>query len=519
MEQVRTQVLIVGAGPVGLAMALELGIRGIDCIVAERRDGIVSVPKMSMVSTRNMEFCRRWGIADEVRNAVWDEERELDFVYAESLTGRELARLAIPSYRSRRDTAPSPELSCHCPQLYFDPILRRRVERQSSVKLMYEAAVESFQTAEEGVLATVSGQRSAEIACDYLVGCDGAGSLVRSRLGILLEGHGVMARSVNILFRAQRLVEQHDKGWARIYRIVDANGCWGELIPIDGKDLWRLTVFDEPGAADAPGHFLKCMFGGEFDYELLDVSGWDRRDFVASSYRCGRFFIAGDAAHQCSPTGGLGMATGIEEAVNLAWKLAAVLCGWGGPRLLDTYESERRPVALRNVALSTRAFQAIRSIPPWHEGLGNASLESWRRDLGVYSIPDHLKFQYAYHRSPICVPDGSREPLPEPQDYTPSAAPGARPPHVWLSQDESIFDRFGGDFTLLRFGEITDPNELVAALRACGAPVRLAEVHNETATRLYGARLVLIRPDGHVAWRGDHVTEPGAIADIVRGAA
>mgnify|MGYP006267063351 CR=1 FL=1 len=517
----KKQVLIVGAGPVGLALALELGIRGIPTLVVERRDGSVKIPKMSMVSTRNMEFCRRWGIADEVRNAVWDQDRELDFVYVERLAGRELARMPVPSYRTRMLTAPSPEVSCHCPQLYFDPILQRRVAREPSVALAYETVLEDFSQDSEGVTATLSdasGQRT--VRCEYLVGCDGAGSQVRAKLDISMQGLGTVARSVNIFFSSPDLVTRHKHGWARIYRFIDASGCWSELIPIDGKDLWRLTVFDDALAAKDGEQSLQRMFGGSFPFSILDVSAWDRRDFVAVAYERGRVFLAGDSAHQCSPTGGLGMATGIEEAVNLGWKLAAMLQGWGGQHLIDTYEFERRPRAVYNVALSTRAFQTIASIPPCPHGLdaSQLDLESWRKDLSIYSIPDHLKFQYTYTDSRICVPDGSSPPPSEPTTFVASAAPGSRAPHCWLGENQSILDLFSESFTLLRFSPDAVCDDLLEALKAAGVPVCTRLVLNETAALLYGAPMALIRPDGHVAWRGSRPGDAAGIAARVRGA-
>lgn len=511
-------VLIAGGGPVGLALALELGVRGVKVSLIEKRDGSVTVPKMSMVSTRNMEFCRKWGIADQVRDAVWDPDRELDFVYAESLRGRELARNKIPSYNRSRAAAPTPEVSCHCPQLYFDPILKARAAAEPTVGFAYMTSLIDFKADDEGVdclLSTQDGERKQRAR--WLVGCDGAASAVRDKLGIALEGHGVMARSVNIFFRSQDLVERHDKGWARIYRFIDQGGCWSELIPIDGEDLWRLAVFDEGKAVDEPDAMLKRMFGGMFDYEILDVSGWDRRDFVAASYGRGRVYIAGDAAHQCSPTGGLGMATGIEEAVNLGWKLAAMAQGWGGEALLETYETERRPIAQRNVSLSTRAFRAITSIPPLVADSGE-NARDWRGDLGVYSIPDFVKFQYSYAPSPICPTDGSPPPNQEPASFIPSAAPGSRAPHIWLEDGGSILDLFGLGFTLLRFAADADAEPLETAAQRVGLPLTTRTVTNEGAAQLYQRKLVLVRPDGHVAWRGDEASGAGAVIDAVRGA-
>ena len=526
MTQDTIPVLIAGAGPVGLALALELGLRDIECLVVEKRDGKLHVPKMSAVSTRNMELCRRWGIAKEVRHAVWPSGKQLDFVYVENLRGRELGRFRNPVYGARDPKAVGPETSCHCPQIFFDPILAARVKKQKSVRFAYDTEVLRFGQDADGVtvaIAGLDGERR-EVRAKYLVGCDGASGLVRDALGLKLEGLGVVANSVNIYFRSAELPTLHDKGWARIYRLIDEDGCWSELIPIDGKELWRLSIFDDQRGLSRPGEFLERAFGGGFPFEIINVSGWERRDFVAEDYRDGRVFIAGDAAHQCSPTGGLGMATGIEDAVNLAWKLGAVLRGWGGPRLLDSYAAERRPVARRNVDLSTRSYLAVETIPPWKHGSDPASykgeLDSWRDNLGRYTVPDHVKMQYTYEDSPISALDGTPRDDPEPPSFIHSARPGSRAPHAWLDDGRSTHDLFDEGFTLLRIGEAApDAGPLVAVARAAGVPIREVAVREAVVLERYKQPLVLVRPDGHVAWRAAACpADPSAVVDRIRGA-
>jgi 2-polyprenyl-6-methoxyphenol hydroxylase-like FAD-dependent oxidoreductase len=494
--RVDTDVLIVGAGPVGLATGLELGLHGVSCLLIDRREESMNVPKTTMVSARNMEFCRRWGIAPHVRNKVWDEDRQLDLVYCESLTGAEIARARTPCYREQRRSAPSPEVSTHCPQLYFDPILKERVGRENTVSSLYGAQLLDFAQDDEGVHATLLRKGATiNLRCRYLIACDGAAGVVREQLGVELEGRGDLARSVNVFFEHPDLVARHDKGWARIYRMIDETGCWSELIPIDGDRLWRLTVFDEPGAPPPAQDYLTRAFGAALQARVIDMSVWKRRDYVARAYRRGRVFLAGDCAHQCSPTSGLGMATGLEDAVNLAWKIAAALQGWGGPGLLQTYETERRPIGLRNVALSTQAFDAIRAIPP--RGV-NENGRSWRDDLAKYSTPEFVKLHYVYDGSSIGLPDAQDERAAA----APFAQPGARAPHVWLAPERSALDLFGPQFTLLALEDGADPAALLEALARRGAPVRVARVASPEMTHVYGCALALVRPDGHVAWRG-----------------
>jgi 2-polyprenyl-6-methoxyphenol hydroxylase-like FAD-dependent oxidoreductase len=444
-----TSVVIAGAGPVGLGLACELGLRGIDCLLVEKRDGSVSVPKQSMVSARNMEFCRRWGVADAVRNAVWPQTHPRDFVYLDNLRGRELLRVKVPSYGRRDKRDFTPEAPCPCPQIYFDPILMARVKTFPNVKVHTNTALESFRQDDAGVavrLTDLATGASKSVVARYLVGCDGPAGTVRETLKIGLGGLGIVAVSVNIFFRSAELASFHDKGWARFYRLIDERGCWSELIPIDGKELWRLTVFDAPASAADPDTLLRKMAGAAFPHDILSVSKWERRDFVAQSFGQGRVMIAGDAAHECSPTGGIGMHTGLEEVVNLGWKLAAMIEGWGGPALLASYGSERLPIARRNVELATRAFLAIASIP----GLSDVDATDWRATPNWLSIPEHLKIQYCYEGSPICIPDGTPAPDAEPPRFVPSTRPGARAPHAWLADGSSLLDLFGNGFALLR---------------------------------------------------------------------
>jgi 2-polyprenyl-6-methoxyphenol hydroxylase-like FAD-dependent oxidoreductase len=516
-----TSVIIAGAGPVGLGLACELGLRGVDCVLVEKRDGAITVPKQSMVSARNMEFCRRWGVAQAVRNAVWPESHPRDFVYLASMRGRELMRVKVPAYMQRDPRDFTPEVACPCPQIYFDPVLAKRARSLPSVTMRYGTLLDIFRQDTDGVTAELtdlgSGKRQV-LRASYLVGCDGPSGFVRESLGIGLGGLGVVAHSLNIFFRSSELATTHDKGWARFYRVIDETGCWAELIPIDGKELWRLTVFNRPASAEEPAVLLRKLAGGDFSYELLNVSPWERRDFVAEGYGRGRVFIAGDSAHECSPTGGIGMHTGLEEAVNLGWKLAAVLQGWGGPALLASYEAERRPIAVRNVELATRSFRAIASIPGWREA---DTLPDWPSHPPPWlSVPEHFKLLYSYEHSPICISDGTPAPDPEPPRFVPTTRPGTRAPHAWLTDGRSTLDLFGDAFTLLRLGA-QPPNAppLADAAKARGVPLRDIAIAEPDIATIYETKLVLVRPDGHVAWRADaSPADAGAIIDCVRGA-
>ena len=520
-QQDETKVLIAGAGPVGLSLAIELGLRGIACVIVERGDGKLRVPRMSSVSARGMEFCRRWGIADKVRYAVWSRTHPFDFVYVSTMVGEELARLRIPSYSEREGKLDfSPEGAATCPQIYFDPILAEKANSIPLVTILYETRLVSFDRDESGVRARVIDTESGEeriVSADYLVGCDGAGSVVRRQLDIPLDGPGQIATSVNVFFRSPEFARMHEKGWARFFRFFDQDGCWSEAIAIDGKELWRLSVFHDPDPDLTGVSYLRKLAGRDFSFEILDVSPWERRDYLARAYRDGCVLIAGDAAHEMSPTGGSGMHTGICEAVNLAWKLAALYDGWGGERLLDSYEAECRPIARNYVELSTNSFNAIAALPGVNDFADVVAADSGL--LKRLSSPEQLRAQFCYEESPICVSDGSL-PLDGGARLEPSARPGTRAPHCWIAEGQSMHDLFGDGFALIRFGS---PETNIDALRAAASsramPLEVVDIDHVEAATIYEKPLVLVRPDGHIAWRGDILPDdPQALVDLVRGA-
>jgi hypothetical protein len=428
----------------------------------------------------------------------------------------------MPSFAQRDPRDYTPEAPCPCPQIYFDPVLVERVKTFPSVALHYNTSLGTFTQDDDGVavqLTDLTTNVTRTVPARYLVGCDGPAGVIRAQLGIGLEGLGVVAHSVNLFFRSAALPAFHDKGWARFYRVIDETGCWAELIPIDGKELWRLTVFDEPLSAADPDVLLRKMAGGAFPYEMLSVSPWERRDYVAHRYGQGRVFIAGDAAHECSPTGGIGMHTGLEEIMNLGWKLAAMLEGWGGPALLASYETERRPIAVRNVEYATRTFRAIASIPGLH---GADDPADWQNAPPRWlSIPEHFKLQYGYEHSPICMADDEPAPELETPQFVASTRPGSRAPHAWLKDGRSTIDLFGDGFVLLRLGaDPPDAAPLIDAAKAHGVPLRVVALPDPEVAALYGKPLVLVRPDGHVAWRGNQIpADATAVIEHVRGAA
>jgi 2-polyprenyl-6-methoxyphenol hydroxylase-like FAD-dependent oxidoreductase len=532
-------VLIAGGGPVGLALAVELGCRGVRCMLVERGDGGVTVPKMTQLSTRTTEFCRRWGIMDEVKNAGWPERHPGDFIYVTTMMGYELFRQKFPPYAAQGDLGYTPEGARQCPQIVFDPILLRKAASLRSVTVRHNVELEGFAVEERAVrarLRSLTSGETEEIAADYLIGCDGFDGCVRKTLKTEYEGSGILSCSVSIFFRSKELGTLHDKGWGRFYRIVDGTGHWADLIAIDGRELWRLTLFH----ADPQKYFtstdvqksLERAAGRPFPHEILSVLPWKRRELVAASYGGGRVFVSGDAAHQMSPTGGLGMNTGIGDAVDLGWKLAAVLQGWGGSRLLDSYEIERKPVAAASVAAASDTYIYETSLPA-EPAISDDSAEGerarrrfaealrGRRGGGNERLHESVKLGYCYENSPVIwfENDDAVSGLKSAGIVTRCRA-GTRAPHAWIANGKSTLDLFDGGFVLLRFGERPiEVGPLVGAASERKVPLKTIDVKDPKVSELYERKLVLVRPDGHVAWRGDGCPEdPMKVIDKLRGA-
>jgi 2-polyprenyl-6-methoxyphenol hydroxylase-like FAD-dependent oxidoreductase len=532
----QTPVLIVGGGPIGLALAGELGWRGIACTLVEKGDGSISQPKMDFVGVRTMEFCRRWGIVPWVHAAGYNRAYPQDCAWVSSLAGYEFGREPFPAPRDDRPLAQSTYARGErCPQDFFDPVLRRFAAQFAHVTLRYQVELLGFEESKEGLKACLSD--GSEIRASYLVGCDGASSTVREQLAIPMSGSPVLTYTTNVIFRCPGLDKLHGRKPAYRWIFIGPDGTWATLVAIDGRDRWRFSlVGDEtrrkPTEDDIRQTIVRAM-GREFDFEILSVLPWVRRQLVADHYGSGRVFIAGDAAHLTSPTGGFGMNMGIQDSVDLGWKLAAALEGWAGPQLLASYELERRPVAIRNVNEATgnlKRMLAPRDSRPAKEVFEpGPEGERARREFGErYTqmmkrewFAPGIHLGYVYEGSPVIVSDGTPPPPDEVQTYTQTARPGSRAPHAWLGPESSTLDLFGRGFVLLRFGD-TSTDSLVQAASRRGVPLSLTDIQNDETRELYERRLVLVRPDGHVAWRDDHAPSDAdalRILDTVRGAA
>ncbi len=529
-------VLIVGGGPVGLALAADLGWRGIECLVVEQGDGRIYHPRANTVNSRSMEFCRRWGIAEKVRNSGAPPDFPLDIVYVTSLQGYEIARIERPTYGGSRPLPTTPERSQRCNQIFFDPIMRDLAGSFPSVTLRYQWRFESFTETGDGVVATVRdlvADRGETIAARYLVACCGGQSPVPQALGMQWQGTPVLSNHLNVFLRIPALWNHHDKGKAAFYFFVGPKGGNQSLIELDGDTLWRLGLdFGlqrvAPEAVDI-GAVVERWIGSEVPYQIISALPWTCRGIVADCWRKGPVFLAGDAVHQHSPSGGFGMNTGLGDAVDLSWKLAASRDGWAGVDLLDSYQIERRPVARRIVRQATETRgdvaepQKLAVIDsPTAEG------ERVRREVGADIIRDRtqifvsdgLVLGVSYNPSPIVWADGTTAPKESVSEFVPTSRPGARAPHAWVSDGKSTIDLFGRRFALLAFeGSKASASGLVAAASARALPLDVVEIGDPEIAALYERRLVLVRPDGHIAWRGDAgPADPLAVIDTVRGA-
>lgn len=538
-------VLIVGGGPVGLIMAADLGWRGVNCMLVEQSDGAVDEQKFIDINMRTMEMCRRWGVDKIIREQGFPKDYPHDIIYVTSLTGYLLGHQVLPAHQDYETPPTSAEKIARCPQTIFDPALKALAETFPATTLRYRTRCNSVSPNGAGISAEIEDVASGAketISADYVVACEGAGSPIRSAVGIEMEGTPVLAYSTNILFESSELLTLHDKG-PGYYVAYGPEGRWATLNSMNGKDLWRLQVIGSPEADEQEktdaDECIRRFVGTDFSYQTTSVLYWVRRQMVANHYRMGSTFLAGDSAHQLTPSGGFGLNTGLGDATDLSWMLEAVLAGWGGPHLLDAYEAERRPIGTRNVNDAARRFnrdleETAEPGPALLED--TAEGETVRADLkgriqkaidrnteatklGPRYDSSSIQMGYIYNESPIIVSDGTKPP-PESEIYIPTAMPGARAPHFWLEQGKSVIDLFGRGFVLLRLGPDAPGAEAITdAARDRGVPLEVHAFDEPELSALYERKLVLVRPDGHVAWRADTLPEdPAALIDQVRGA-
>lgn len=544
-ETIHTPVLIVGGGMVGLTLAVELGTFGADCMIINAGENTAPHPQGNSLNSRTMEHFRRLGLSTEIRATGMPPDHPTDVVYATRFAGWELARLPMPSTDQKlsepEHTALTPEPIHRANFFYIEPILKRRAEQLDSVDVRFGHRLISFAQDNEGVTAIVERVADGEtltVRCDWLVGCDGARSTVRQAVGIGYGGKGgedetfMRGRMLSTYVRAPKLLDVMNFGVGWHYWTVNKD-TRSSIATLDAKGefvaLTRMPPNEDETTVDAAAEFLSTV-GADIPVEVLSVKSWMAGlALVADRYQEGRVVMAGDAVHLFTPTGGFGMNTGVDDAANLGWKLAAVTQGWAPPALIDTYEAERRPIGLRNTAMSHKFASAVAGleIPDALEDDSDAGAEE-RTHLGAHLATFTEEFRSLgiqlgarYDGSVLIAEDNEAPPDDSPFEYKPSAVPGGRAPHVWLSDDHALCDTFGTGFTLLR---LNPENNEGAALSATAAqrqiPLHIVDLQNETVRDLYGRDLVLVRPDQHVAWRGDALPDnPDALLGTCTGQA
>lgn len=539
MNTIETPVLIVGGGPAGLALAVDLGWRGVPCVLVEQEgpEARRNHPRMDNVGIRSMEFARRWGIVKDIESAGFPRDLPLSIAYTTGILGPELARDIGPTLDAASLPPFSPQKHELCPQNFFDPVMQRAAQAYSDNRILYHHTLKAFQDEGGAVLATVEpteGGAPIQVKAQYLVACDGAGSSVAAALGQSPAMDRLLSCSTNIFIRSPELRARTGASRAYRYILVGVEGVWGSFVNIDGRDIWRLQLLGSdtwPAWGEEDIHaFVRQGLGDEVSYDLLSWVPWARRERVADRFSVGRCFLVGDSAHQMSPTGGYGMNTGIAEAVDLSWKIAATLEGWGGPALIDSYEAERRPVAARNVRQGSDNLAAMRSAPAEprlleesdagrvaRAHIGQLVRRAMQKEWRSYGI--HLGA--IYRGSPITAPEESDCPEEDVAQFVQRAHVGGRAPHVWLEDRRSILDLFGRGFVLLDFSGLSDASlyPLLTAAKVAGVPLTYQAVSHSEAAKLYETAYVLVRPDGHIAWRSNSPPEnPVALMDRVRGA-
>ena len=544
-KEIHVPVLVVGGGPVGLTLAMDLAWRGVEVLVAElRQRGEPPSPKCNHVSARTMEIFRRLGVAGKLRNAGLPADYPNDVSYRTAFTGIELTRIPIPCRRDRYNATEGPDTNWPTPepphrinQIYLEPILFDHAAQMPKLRVLNRTSIKEFTQDADQVIATAENLDNGEktrICCQFLIGCDGARSNVRKLIGAKFEGDPVVQRVQSSFIRAPDLIklQQESPAWATFSLNPRRSG---NVYAIDGREKWIVHNYLRPEETDFEAvdrdWAIRTILGVDdsFEYEILANEDWFGRRFVADKFRDSRVFICGDAAHIWVPYAGYGMNAGIADAMNLSWILAAHLNGWAPAGMLDAHERERHPITEQVshfVMDHAHAMASQRGDVPENIEADGPEGDAARAELGrsAYDLNVQqyccagLNFGYYYDNSPIIAHDGEAAPGYTMSEFTPSTVPGCRTPHLWLGNGRSLYDAMGPEYTLLRLDRTIDAGPLQCSATAQGVPLSVLDLEGDEASALYDRKLVLSRPDQHVAWRGDALPDDlDGLVNLIRG--
>jgi 2-polyprenyl-6-methoxyphenol hydroxylase-like FAD-dependent oxidoreductase len=533
-----TPIAIVGGGPVGMVLALNLAAFGVRSTLVNTEPNSRWHPKGNTHNARTMEHYRRLGISKTLRQVGLPSDHPTDVAYFTSLNGWEMARHPLPSEQEKQaqvaaagptDQVPEPLFRAN--QMYVEAALFRHVQTVPQIDARYGWHCTALAQENDGsfkiTIEEAEAGRREEIAARYLIGCDGGRSIVRNWLGIGYHGErpsesaftsgATLATHVRAPALYDSVLKRHKRAWHQWTVNPKVRGL---IQTLDGKGDFlfntRIKSIDEPPDPNTIARtFLACV-GQDVPISFLGHSPWTAgQAAVADRFGRGNVWLAGDAVHLFTPTGGFGMNTGVDDTANLGWKLAAMVQGWGGPHLLATYEAERRPVAFRNTGMAKSFSVDLNGAPVDAEMMDDSAAGAAARAktgaffarFGEEFASLGIQLGVRYEGSPIVVPDGTTAPKDDPTIYTPSASSGGRAPHLFLGSGDSLFDHFGTGFTLLRLGGDADSSPLARAAQARGVPLTSFDVKRREGRDLYEADLALIRPDQHVAWRGNRLPD------------
>ena len=537
-------VVVIGAGLVGLVMAIDLAQRGASvCVVEQRGPNDLPPGSCNHVSARTMETYRRLGIVKQVREAGFPADYPHDIAFVTAVTGKEMSRIRIPSRADRYTSKigpdtdwPTPEPPHRINQRFLNPLLDELARAYSQIEIINEAKFIGYRESQDGVYTTIrhkGGKRDEILFSRYVVGCDGARSSVRRAIDAQLEGVPVVGQNAQMLIRAPDLINLLPNGPAWNFNVTNPRRI-GSAMAVDGRELWLVRGLlgpnETPEGLDRDTFIRNVLGVGEdFKYTIESIDDYTRRRLVADRFRKSRVFIASDAAHIWPPTAGYAMNTGVADGMNLSWMLSAVIAGWAPPALLDAYEAERHPLTTQVshfvVDFWSEGVRNQMALPPELEADGPAG-EAARAALGEALATRNtaqyackgLNFGYFYDQSPIIAYDGGTAPPFSMDQYTPSTVPGCRAPHLWLDDGRSLYDALGAGYSLLRSDPSVEAGPLVQAASDKQLPLTLVEVTGPDRAQLYPEALVLVRPDGHIAWRGGACpVEPDHLIDVVTG--